>query len=161
MVVRSHHRDEGQRTAVRTVGSFKSAVRQVRFRDSMGKKERCFLLCEVRDGSYSHSGARRMGKGNQREVDEACRSLVESPVGTLPGHAIVDADKGVKRSYKHRGLEEVRRCCNKKLTVTRELLERFRSLKEHATLWKEKSFQYVSDVPGMAYNPFVNEEARD
>ena len=26
---------------------------------------------------------------------------------------------------------------------------------------KLKSFQYVSDMPGMAYNPFVDEEARE
>ena len=58
----------------------------------------------------------------------------------------------------YRRLEEVRRCSN--LTVTRELLEKFRSLKECATLGKRKSFQCVSRVPGMAYNPFVNEEAR-
>ena len=69
----------------------------------------------------------------------------------------------------YRRLEEVRRCSNKELTVTRELLERVRSLKEYTTLGKQKSFQYVSDVsfqyvsgvPGMAYNPFINEEARD
>ena len=41
--------------------------------------------------------------------------------------------------------------------MTRELLEGIRSLSEYAT---RKSFQYVSGVPGMAYNPFVNEEAR-
>ena len=61
----------------------------------------------------------------------------------------------------YRRLEEVRRCSNKELTVTRELLEVIRSLKEYATLGKRKSFQYVLGVPGMAYNPFVYEEARD
>ena len=59
-----------------------------------------------------------------------------------------------------RGLEELRRCSNKELTVTRELLEKVRSLEENATLGKPSSFQYVSGVPGMAYNPFVNEKAR-
>ena len=58
-------------------------------------------------------------------------------------------------------LEEVRRFSNKKLTATRELLERIRSLKDYVTLGKQKSFQYVSGDPGMAYNPFVKEEARD
>ena len=61
----------------------------------------------------------------------------------------------------YRRLEEVRRCFYKELRVTRELLEKVRSLKEYATLGKRKSFQYVSGVPGMAYNPFVNEEAMD
>ena len=50
-------------------------------------------------------------------------------------------------------LEEVRRCSNKELTVTRELLKKDQSLKEYATLGKRKSFQYVSGVPGRAYNP--------
>ena len=64
-------------------------------------------------------------------------------------------------TFRYRKLEESRRCSNEELTVTRELLERVWSLKEYATLGKQKSFQYVSGVPGMAYNPFVNEEARD
>ena len=41
----------------------------------------------------------------------------------------------------YRSLEEVRRCSNKKLTATRELLEKFRSLKEYSTLGKRKSFK--------------------
>ena len=61
----------------------------------------------------------------------------------------------------HRRLREVRRCSNKKLRVTRELLEKVRNLKEYAALRKWKSFQYVSVVPGMAYNLFVNVEAID
>ena len=58
-------------------------------------------------------------------------------------------------------LEEFRRFSNKKLTVTRELLERIRTLKDYVKLGKQKSFQHVSGDPGVAYNPFVNEEARD
>ena len=57
-------------------------------------------------------------------------------------------------------LEEIRGCSNKEPKFTRELLERVRNLKEFATLGKQKSFQYVSDVPGMAYNPFIDKEAR-
>ena len=34
-------------------------------------------------------------------------------------------------------------------------------MKDYATLGKLKSFQYVSGIPGMAYNPFVDEEARE
>ena len=41
------------------------------------------------------------------------------------------------------------------------MIEAVRGLKEFATLGKLKSFQYVSGIPGMAYNPFVNEEARE
>ena len=61
----------------------------------------------------------------------------------------------------YRRLEEVRRCSNKELTVTRELLEKVRSLKEYAMLGKRRSFQYVSGVPLIAYNPFVNKKAKD
>ena len=61
----------------------------------------------------------------------------------------------------YRKLEEVRRYSNKELKVSRELIEAVRGQKEFATLGKLKSFQYVSGIPGMAYNPFVNEEARE
>ena len=47
------------------------------------------------------------------------------------------------------------------MKITRKLQERVGSLKKIATLGKQKSLQYVSGVSGMAYNPFVNEEARD
>ena len=58
-------------------------------------------------------------------------------------------------------LEEVRRYSNKELKVSRESIEAVRGQKEYATLGKLKSFQYVSGIPGMAYNPFVDEEARE
>ena len=61
----------------------------------------------------------------------------------------------------YRKLEEVRRYSNKGLKVSRELIETVRGQKDFATLGKLKSFQYVSGKAGMAYNPFVNEEARE
>ena len=61
----------------------------------------------------------------------------------------------------YRKLEEVRRYSNKELKVSRELIEAVKGQKDFATLGKLKSFQYVSGIPGMAYNPFVNEEARE
>ena len=61
----------------------------------------------------------------------------------------------------YRKLEEVKRCSNEGLKVSRELIETVRGQKYFATLGKLKSFQYVSGIPGMAYNPFVNEEARE
>ena len=57
--------------------------------------------------------------------------------------------------------EEVRRCSNKELKVSRELIEAVKGQRDSATLGRLKSFQYVSGIPGMAYNPFVNEEARE
>ena len=61
----------------------------------------------------------------------------------------------------YRKLEEVRRYSNKELKVNRELIEAVRGQKDFATLGKLMSFQYVSGIPGMAYNPFVNEDARE
>ena len=61
----------------------------------------------------------------------------------------------------YRRLEEVRTYFNKELKVSRELIEAVRGQRDNATLGKMKSFQYVSGIPGMAYNPFVNEEARE
>ena len=61
----------------------------------------------------------------------------------------------------YRRLEEVRRYSIKILKVSRESIEAVRGQKDYATLGKLKSFQYVSGIPGMAYNPFVNEEARE
>ena len=45
--------------------------------------------------------------------------------------------------------------------MSRELIEAVRGPKDYATLGKLKLFQYVSGIPGMAYNPFVKEEARE
>ena len=73
--------------------------------------------------------------------------------------AIPNKESNDMESY--RRLEEVRRYSNKELKVSRELIEAVRGQKDFATLGKLKSFQYVSGMPGMAYNPFVNEEARE
>ena len=73
--------------------------------------------------------------------------------------AIPNNDSNDMESY--RRLEEVRRYSNKELKVSRELIEAVRGQKDYATLGKLKLFQYVSSIPGMAYNPFVNEEARE
>ena len=61
----------------------------------------------------------------------------------------------------YRRLEEVRRYSNKELKVSRESIEAVRGQMDYATLGRLKSFQYVSGNPGMAYNPFVDEEARE
>ena len=73
--------------------------------------------------------------------------------------AIPNRESNEMESY--RRLEEVRRYFNKELKVSRESIEAVRGEKDYATLGKLKSFQYVSGIPGMAYNPFVNEEARE
>ena len=69
--------------------------------------------------------------------------------------------KESKDMESYRRLEEVRRYSNKELKVSRESIEAVRGQKDYATLGKLKSFQYVSGISRMAYNPFVYEEARD
>ena len=61
----------------------------------------------------------------------------------------------------YRRLEEVRRYAKKELKVSRGSIEAVREHKDHEILRKLNSFQYVSGIPGMAYNPFVDEEARE
>ena len=61
----------------------------------------------------------------------------------------------------YRGLEEVRRYSNTELKVCRESIETVRDPTDCATLGKPKSFQCVFGIPRIAYNPFVNEEARE
>ena len=61
----------------------------------------------------------------------------------------------------YRRLYEVRRYTNKELKVSRELIEAVRGQKNYTKLGNLKSFQYVSGIPGMAYNTFANEEARE
>ena len=45
--------------------------------------------------------------------------------------------------------------------MSRESIERARDPKDYTNLGKLKSFQYVSGILRMAYNPFVEEEARE
>ena len=61
----------------------------------------------------------------------------------------------------YRRLEEVRRYFNKELKLSRQSIEAVRGRKDYANLGKLKSFQYVSGKPGMAFSPFVDEEARE
>ena len=61
----------------------------------------------------------------------------------------------------YRRLEKVIRYSNKELKISRESIEAVRGQKDYATLGKLKSFQYVSGIPGMAYKPSVDEEARE
>ena len=61
----------------------------------------------------------------------------------------------------YRRLNKVRRRSIKKLKVNREQVDRARDPKKYVTLGKLKSFQCESGVLGMAFNPFVDQKARD
>ena len=97
---------------------------------------------------------RQKGVDCERNFLRALLELYQDMPLTVPSKESNDMES-------YRKLEEVRRYSNKELKVSRELIEAVRGQKEFATLGKLKSFQYVSGIPGMAYNPFVNEEARE
>ena len=97
---------------------------------------------------------RQKGVDCERNFLRALLELYQDMPLTVPSKESNDMES-------YRKLEEVRRYSNKELRVSRDLIEAARGQKEFATLGKLKSFQYVSGVPGMAYNPFVNEEARE
>ena len=97
---------------------------------------------------------RQKGVDCERNFLRALLELYQDMPLTVPSKESNDMES-------YRKLEEVRRYSNKELKVSRDLIEAVRGQKEFATLGKLKSFQYVSGIPGMAYNPFVNEEARE
>ena len=97
---------------------------------------------------------RQKGVDCERNFLRALLELYQDMPLTVPNKESNDMES-------YRKLEEVRRYSNKELKVSRELIEAVKGQKEFATLGKLKSFQYVSGIPGMAYNPFVNEEARE
>ena len=97
---------------------------------------------------------RQKGVDCERNFLRALLELYQDMPLTVPNRESNDMES-------YRNLEEVRRYSNKELKVNRELIEAVRAQKDFATLGILKSFQYVSGIPGMAYNPFVNEEARE
>ena len=97
---------------------------------------------------------RQKGVDSERNFLRALLELYQDMPLTVPNRESNDMES-------YRKLEEVRRYSNKELKVNRELIEAVRGQKDFATLGKLKSFQYVSGIPGMAYNPFLNEEARE
>ena len=97
---------------------------------------------------------RQKGVDSERNFLRALLELYQDMPLTVPNKESNDM-----KSY--RKLEEVRRFSNKELKVSRELIEAVKGQKDFATLGKLKSFQYVSGIPGMAYNPFVNEETTE
>ena len=97
---------------------------------------------------------RQGGVDGERNFLRALLELYQEMLLAIPNKESNDMES-------YRRLEEVRRYSNKELKVSRELIEAVRGQKDYATLGKLKSFQYVSGIPSMAYNPSVNEEARE
>ena len=97
---------------------------------------------------------RQKGVHCERSFLRALLELCQDMPLTVPNKESNDMES-------YRKLEEVRRYSNKELKVSRELIEAVKGQKDFATLGRLKSFQYVSGILGMAYNPFVNEEARE
>ena len=89
------------------------------------------------------------------------RILLRALLGLYQDMPLLIATKESNDVGSYRRLEEVRRYSNKELKLSRESNERARDPKYYATLGKLKSFQYVKGIPGMAYNPFADEEAKE
>ena len=96
----------------------------------------------------------------QREVDRE-QKFLRALLELYQDMPLLIPSKETNDLGSYRRLEEVRRYANKELKVSRESTEAVRQQKDYAILKKLKSFQYVSDIPGMPYNPFVDEEARE
>ena len=137
-----------------------------------------WCLMGIKKAEYEASNDLK-SKGQELELMEALRALISKARGGSYPHScfgrnflrallelhqdmpLVVPNRESNDMESYRKLEEVRRYSNKGLKVSRELVETFRGRKEFTTLGKMKSFQCVSGIPGMAYNPFVNEEARE
>ena len=120
----------------------------------------CFVS-KVRGGSYPHSCIGRMHKTIRQGGVDGERNFLRALLELYQDMPLAIPNKELNDMESYRRLEEVRRYSNKELKVSRELIEAVRGNKDYTTLGKLKSFQYVSGIPGLAYNPFVNEEARE
>ena len=96
----------------------------------------------------------------QGEVDRE-RKLLRALLELYQDMPLLMPSKESNDIESYRRLEEVRRYSNKELKVSRESIEAVRGQKDYGRLGKMKSFQYVSGIPGMAYNLFVDKEARE
>ena len=84
----------------------------------------------------------------------ALLELFQDITRKIPAKKLFDFDS-------YRNLEKIKRCSNEELRVSRWLLEKIRSPKGYVKLEQQKAFQTVSGESGMAYNPFVDEDASD
>ena len=60
-----------------------------------------------------------------------------------------------------RKMDEIRRFSNKELRLTKESMGALPKSSEYCGPIKKKSYSYVSEVIGIAYNPFLSEDIRD
>ena len=70
------------------------------------------LLSEVRGGSYPHSGARRMCKGNQTESTEREEFFLRALLELYQDMSLQIPTKELNDMDSYRRLEEVMRCSN-------------------------------------------------
>ena len=89
------------------------------------------------------------------------RIFLRAPLDLYQDMPLLIPSKETNDIESYRTLEEVRRYSNKELKVSHESIEAVGEQKDCATLGKLKSFQYVSGIPGMAYNPIGDQEARE
>ena len=60
-----------------------------------------------------------------------------------------------------RKIDEIKRLSNKELRLTKESMGALPKSSEYCGPIRKKSYSYVSEIIGMAYNPFLNEDIRD
>ena len=58
-------------------------------------------------------------------------------------------------------IDKIRRFSNKELMLSKESMGALPRSSEYCGLIRKKSYNYVSGITGMAYNPFINEDIRD
>ena len=58
-------------------------------------------------------------------------------------------------------IDEIRRFSKKEMRLTKESMEALPKSYEYCGPIRKKSYNYVSGIVGMAYNPFINEDTRD
>ena len=58
-------------------------------------------------------------------------------------------------------IDEIRRFSNQEMRPTKESMGSLPKSSEYCGPIRKKSYSYVSEIMGMAYNPFINEDIRD
>ena len=60
-----------------------------------------------------------------------------------------------------RKIDEIRRFSNKELRLTKESMGSMPKSSEYCGPIRKKPYSYGSEIIGIAYNPFLNEDIRD
>ena len=100
---------------------------------------------------------------HQRAIgSKTVEKRVSSVILNMYQSTAIEKEDGSRQSQEsHRKLDEIRRFYNKKFEEEHDVHRNLASSGEYSRPNKKGEYQYVSDVMGMAYNPFLNSEAGD